>query len=193
MEADQQRAVDVAGGQVVGGPASRRPATSGISRTSWRSRAASSELMPRSRRGKNGSLNSRPVGSVMTTRDRVAAPGDEAAGGPVGDVAELGRWPPGRRRRTSGLTLRRAVDDARDGRPGDAREMGDLFEGGAGAPGRDRWAGPRQLRLSVRALSRLLRRLAGVVKRALSRSFGRVSGAARRPVRRRTVLQPVSA
>ncbi len=31
------------------------------------SRADSDALTPRSRRGKNGSLNSRPVGSVMTT------------------------------------------------------------------------------------------------------------------------------
>ena len=54
-------AIDVAGAQV----ASARAfvgARSGMSRTSWRSRAASSALTPRSRRGKNGSSNSRPVG-----------------------------------------------------------------------------------------------------------------------------------
>ena len=68
VEADQQRAVDVAGGQVVGGPAARRPRESGISRTSWQvAGRRARELMPRRRRGKNGSLNSRPVGSVMTT------------------------------------------------------------------------------------------------------------------------------
>ena len=67
-------------------------------------------------------------------RDRVAAPGDEAAGGAVGDVAEAfdGRLDVDP---DVGADPRRAVDDARDGRPGDAREMGDLFERGAGAPG----------------------------------------------------------
>ena len=87
-------------------------------------------------------------------RDRVAAPGDEAAGGAVGDVAEpfdggLDVDP------DVGTDPRRAVDDARDGRPGDAREMGDLFQRRAGAPGRPLgWA--TSTPTSVRALSRLL-------------------------------------
>src|SRR6187401_484708 len=40
--------------------------SSGMSRTSWRSRVDSAALTPRTSRGKNGSLNSSVVGSVMT-------------------------------------------------------------------------------------------------------------------------------
>ena len=66
MEADEEGAVDVAGGQVVGRPM-RLAADDGMSRTSCRSRAASDALMPRRSRGKNGSVNRRPLGSAMTT------------------------------------------------------------------------------------------------------------------------------
>ena len=56
--------------------------------------------------------------------------------------------------RTSGLTLRRAVDDPRHGRPGDARQVGDLLQGGAGAPGATAGLGHVNSDSLVRALSR---------------------------------------
>ena len=67
--------------------------------------------------------------------DRVGPPGDQAAGGPVGHVAELGHGPldlcPHGR-----ADLGRAVDDPRDGRPGDPGQGRHLLEGRrAGHPG----------------------------------------------------------
>src|SRR3954453_19267660 len=41
--------------------------SSGMSRTSWRARVARAALTPRTSRGKNGSLKSRVVGSVITS------------------------------------------------------------------------------------------------------------------------------
>ena len=102
----------------------------GIRSTSCRSRADRAALMPRSSRGKNGSVNRRGVGSAMTTATE-----------PLRRVtrlraARLGTYPSSRIaastwRRMSGLTLRRVVDDARDRRAGHAGTQGDLFEGRA--------------------------------------------------------------
>ena len=64
----------------------------------------------------------------MTSADRLAVAGDEAAGRRVRDVAEAIDGPldvaP-----DVGRDLRVAVDDPRDGRPRDAGHPGDLFEG----------------------------------------------------------------
>ena len=68
-------------------------------------------------------------------RDRVGAPGDEAARGAVGDVAQpldrlLDRLP------GVGADLGRAVDDAGDGRRRHVGQAGDLLERGRRAPRR---------------------------------------------------------
>ena len=73
-----------------------------------------------------------------------------------------------------GADPRRAVDDARDGRPGDARHVGDLFQGSVAASVAAVWLCHSHSGPSVRALSRLNSTLARLVKRALSRSFGAV-------------------
>ena len=68
---------------------------------------------------------------------------------------------------------RRAVDDPRDGRPGDAGQPGDLLEG----RGRARsLRGGTQTASSVRALSRSYRQRTPLVKRALSRLFRASTG-----------------
>ena len=120
VQADEERAVDVAGRQVVGRSAGRRRVDAGMSRTSCRSRAARARAdTPRRSRGKNGSLNSRPAGSVMTT-----------AIDPLRRVTRLGRpgWGRSRGRSIAALDvapdvradLGGAVDDARDRGPRDA-------------------------------------------------------------------------
>ena len=60
--------------------------------------------------------------------DRVGPPGDQAPGGPVGHVAELGHGPLdlGSHGRAD---LGRPVDDPRDGRPGDPGQGRHLLEG----------------------------------------------------------------
>ena len=134
VEADQDRAVDVAGRQVVAGSADvgRR-----VRHEQDQLEVAGGQLQADAAQDAwEERVAEQPAGRLGDDHaDRVAAAGDQAAGGPVGDVAEV---------LDGGLDVaadvwadpRRAVDDARDGRPRDAGQEGDLFQGGTRCDGR---------------------------------------------------------
>ena len=177
VEADQERAVDVPGGQVVGGPGFVRD---GLGHQQDELPVARCELgADAAQQAREERVTEQPAGRLGDDHcDRIAAAGDQAAGGPVGDVAEAidGCLDVDADVRADS---RRSVHDARDGRPGDARHVGDLLEGRVAASVAAAGLGHGPLRSAVRALSRLCSTVARRVKRALSRSIGVFSGAAR--------------
>ena len=97
------------------------------SSTRFRSVSASVADTPRTMLAKNGSEKTWVFGLRQHQRDRVGAPGHQAAGHAVGDVAQLRD---GRLHRLARLRAhpRGVVDDPRDGRPGDAGQHGHLVE-----------------------------------------------------------------
>ena len=130
MERDQQDAVDVAAGQVVLGtgrvpaPLRHQQDELQVARPQLAADAAQEAREERIDEQSRGGLGDDHA-------DRFAAPGHEAPGSPVGDVAEAGDLsldaPADVRADLGG-----AVDDARDGRAGNAGGVRDLLEGCAG-------------------------------------------------------------
>ena len=87
MEADQQRAVDVAGRQVLGGPAL---VGDGVGHQQDQLAVAGGQLgADAAQEAREERVAEQPAGGLGDDdRDRVAPAGDQAAGGPIGDVAE---------------------------------------------------------------------------------------------------------
>ncbi len=166
VEADQEGAIHVAGGQVVHGAplvGGRLGHQEDELAVAGRERGADAAQQTREERVREDL----PGGLRDDHRDRVAAPRHQAPGGPVGGVAQL---------LDGGLDAepdvrahaRGVVHDARDGRPGDTRDVGDLLQRCVAGPGAtvELWHVP--LREVVRALSRLQMHSTAAVKRALS-------------------------
>ena len=153
VQADEEGSVHVARGQVLhgasllGGRLGHQQDQLAVAGRERRADAAQQAREERVREHLAGGLRD-------DHRDRVAAPRHEAPGGPVGGVAELldGGLDPEPDVRAH---ARRVVHDARDGRPGDARELGDLLQRCVAGPGTTGGLWHVPLRRSVRALSRL--------------------------------------
>ena len=122
--------------------------------------------MPRRSRGKNGSVNSAAARLGDDDADGVAAAGDEAPGGPVGDVARARRSAASTARRTSPLTRGEPLTT----RETVARETPATLATCSRVAPPVRWSRPgrRHAVLHESALT-LLRHTTRLVKRALSR------------------------